>query len=109
MEKVQVNNEYYHHLGEDWHTADDDPIALLRAESKLKNPWVINTIEENLGPDQKKILDVGCGAGFLSNAMAKAGHAVSGLDMSEESLAVAKKHDETSIKVQHLKFNCHTV
>lgn len=93
--KVQVNNEYYNYLGEDWLTADDDPIALLRAESKLKNPWVIQTIEETLGEGNKKVLDVGCGAGFLSNAMAKAGHNVDGIDMSEESLAIAKKYDET--------------
>ncbi len=96
MEKVQVNNEYYHDLGEGWHTADDDPIALLRAESKIKNPWVIETILETLGPGKKDILDVGCGAGFLSNAMAVAGHSVSGLDMSNESLAIAKKYDETN-------------
>lgn len=93
--KVQVNNEYYNYLGEDWLTADDDPIALLRAESKLKNPWVIETIYNTLGNGEKNVLDVGCGAGFLSNAIAKAGHTVSGIDMSEESLAIAKKYDET--------------
>jgi hypothetical protein len=28
-----VNNDIYNHLGEHWYTAQDDPIALLRAES----------------------------------------------------------------------------
>lgn len=94
--KTSVNNDYYHHLGKDWLTATDDPIALLRAESKLKNPWVLQTIEAELGKSQKQVLDIGCGAGFLSNALAKHGHIVDGIDMSNESLAVAKKSDSTN-------------
>lgn len=94
-QKVEVDNDYYHHLGDDWFTATDDPVALLRAESKLKNPWVAKTISKQLGSDKKKILDIGCGAGFLSNALASEGHDVDGIDMSEESLAVARKYDTT--------------
>lgn len=93
--RTEVNNDYYHHLGEDWLLADDDPIALLRAESKLKNPWVVKTIEEKLGAGSKKVLDIGCGGGFLSNAIGKAGHEVFGIDMSEESLKIARKYDST--------------
>jgi 2-polyprenyl-6-hydroxyphenyl methylase / 3-demethylubiquinone-9 3-methyltransferase len=93
--ETKVNNDYYHHLGEDWLTANDDPIALLRAESKIKNPWVLKTISAQLGSGQKDVLDIGCGGGFLSNAMALEGHQVNGIDMSSESLAVAKKSDVT--------------
>ena len=93
--KTPVNNDYYHHLGEDWFIANDDPIALLRAESKLKNPWVLQTIEKELGKGPKKVLDIGCGAGFLSNAMALNNHQVDGIDMSEESLKIARKYDTT--------------
>lgn len=93
--KTPVNNDYYHHLGEDWLTANDDPIALLRSESKLKNPWVLETIKKELGDGPKKVLDIGCGAGFLSNAIALDGHEVNGIDMSEESLKVARKYDST--------------
>lgn len=93
--RTEVNNDYYHHLGEDWLFAQDDPVALLRAESKLKNPWVAKTITEQLGEGPKKILDIGCGAGFLSNSLGEAGHEVFGIDMSEESLKVARKYDST--------------
>lgn len=96
ISRTEINNDYYHHLGEDWLIANDDPIALLRAESKLKNPWVIKSIEEKLGVGPKKVLDIGCGGGFLSNALGKSGHEVYGIDMSEESLKVAKKHDLTN-------------
>src|SRR3712207_7480258 len=40
--------------------------------------------------------DVGCGAGFLTNELAKAGYVVSGVDLSGESLEVARRFDKTS-------------
>ncbi len=40
----------------------------------------------------KKVLDVGCGGGILSEAMAKQGAVVTGIDMSQAPLAVAKSH-----------------
>ena len=89
----EVNNEIYEAYGERWYTADDDPIALLRAESKAKLPWVLNEIQKLDGNQQKNILDVGCGGGFLSNALAQHGYEVTGVDLSEESLRVAKAHD----------------
>lgn len=94
MEKV--NNDFYDSYGDRWYTADDDPIALLRAESKTKTPWIIQKIKDhNLLNTNTKVLDVGCGAGFLSNELAKQGLQVTGVDLSEESLNVAKRYDET--------------
>ena len=40
-------------------------------------------------------MDVGCGGGFNSNFMASLGHQVVGVDLSAESLEVAKRHDVT--------------
>jgi 2-polyprenyl-6-hydroxyphenyl methylase / 3-demethylubiquinone-9 3-methyltransferase len=90
-----VNNELYHQLGERWYTAQDDPVALLRAESRLRNPWVREVLRKKSGPEPLKILDVGCGGGFLSNFLAQVGHKVTGVDLSEESLAVARQYDST--------------
>ena len=94
MEKV--NNEIYNAYGDRWYTADDDPVALLRAESKTKTPWILDQIKKHgLYNSDTKVLDVGCGAGFLSNELAKEGLQVTGVDLSEESLKVAQKYDET--------------
>jgi 2-polyprenyl-6-hydroxyphenyl methylase/3-demethylubiquinone-9 3-methyltransferase len=89
-----VNNDIYEALGERWYTADDDPVALLRAESRLRNPWLSARVRERCG-EGARVLDVGCGGGFLSNYLAREGFEVSGIDASPESLLVATHHDET--------------
>lgn len=91
----QVNNEIYHQLGERWYTAKDDPVALLRAESRARNPWMIQHIRQAFPSAPIKILDVGCGAGFLSNALSVEGFDVTGIDASEQSLLIARRYDTT--------------
>lgn len=85
-----INNDFYNTLDERWYTATDHPIALLRAENAVRIPWIINQIGK-----EKKALDIGCGAGMLTNALALHGHCVYGIDISEKSLEVAKKYDES--------------
>jgi 2-polyprenyl-6-hydroxyphenyl methylase/3-demethylubiquinone-9 3-methyltransferase len=91
-----VNNDIYAKLGDRWYEADDDPVALLRAEAALRNPWVAEQIAENLGPSPCSVLDIGCGGGFLANYLAGVGHRVTGLDADSSSLAVAADHDKTA-------------
>lgn len=88
-----VNNEVYEALGDRWYDADDDPIALLRAESVQRNPWVARSIVDTFGGRPCDVLDLGCGAGFLSNYLGARGHRVVGLDASAHSLTVARAHD----------------
>jgi 2-polyprenyl-6-hydroxyphenyl methylase/3-demethylubiquinone-9 3-methyltransferase len=88
-----INNHFYDDLAERWYAAQDDPVALLRAESRLRNPWVLEQIRKVFGARACAVLDVGCGGGFLSNALGAAGHAVTGIDLSDESMAVARAHD----------------
>ena len=66
----QVNNSIYEELGARWYDADDDPVALLRAESRLRNPWMAERSYSELGPGPRRVLDVGCGAGFLATICA---------------------------------------
>ncbi len=92
---AKINNAIYAELDERWYDANDDPVALLRAESRLRNPWVEVEIARALGSGPKRVLDIGCGAGFLSNHLAHAGHRVTGIDTAEQALRVAQRHDQT--------------
>ncbi len=50
----------------------------------------------------KLALDIGCGGGLLSEAMAKEGAQVTGIDLATEALAAARHHAaETSTKVEY--------
>ena len=98
MTNPPINNQVYDELGERWYTAQDDPIALLRAEAALRNSWVkeVALARWPRTGEPAKCLDIGCGGGFLSNALAQEGLDVTGVDLSEASLAVARAHDKTS-------------
>lgn len=57
------------------------------------NPLRMSFIEAHSdGLFGKQVIDVGCGGGLLSEGMAKLGAQVTGLDMSEEALEVARLH-----------------
>lgn len=57
------------------------------------NPLRLNYINRNAGGiEHKKVVDVGCGGGILSESMAAHGAEVTGIDMSEPSLEVARLH-----------------
>ncbi len=101
---AKVDNSIYQELGERWYEAYDDPVALLRAECLVKGQWIeerIRKVHLATEPRSIKILDVGCGAGFLSNALAQKSFSVTGVDLSPESLKVARKYDSTKT-VQYL-------
>lgn len=89
---ARINNDFYSELGVMWHEGQDHPIALLRSENALRNPWIASVIEEKL-KSPSTILDVGCGGGFLTQFLAERGHHVSGVDLSESSLNAARKKD----------------
>jgi len=92
----RVNNRVYETLGERWYNAEDDPIALLRAESRLRNPWIAEQIAGAFG-SPADVLDIGCGGGFLSNHLGSLGHRVTGLDACSDALAIASRHDRTGL------------
>jgi len=57
------------------------------------NPLRLGYIVQNCGSLKgKDVLDVGCGGGILSESLAKLGANVTGLDLAEASLNVARNH-----------------
>ena len=68
------------------------------------NPLRLGWIDSQIGLAGKRILDVGCGGGLLSEGMAVFGADVTGIDLSEKPLAVARLHLlESGQKVEYRK------
>ena len=56
------------------------------------NPLRLDWIANRAPLAGKAVLDVGCGGGILSEAMARLGAGVTGIDLSEKALKVAQLH-----------------
>lgn len=69
----------------------------------LLNPLRLAYIREKSGGlFGKKVLDVGCGGGILSESMAKQGAFVTGIDMTTEPLKVARQHSaQQGLKIDY--------
>lgn len=70
------------------------------------NPLRLDWIDQALGLAGKRIVDVGCGGGLLSEGMATRGAQVTGIDLSEKPLGVARLHLlESGQKVDYRKIS----
>lgn len=68
------------------------PMRPLHAINPARTAWV-----KQLAPLQgKKVLDVGCGGGLLTESLARSGARVTGIDLASASLTVAREHAQTS-------------
>ena len=56
------------------------------------NPLRANYIDERSPVAQQKVIDVGCGGGILAESLAQRGAFVTGIDMGEAPLSVARLH-----------------
>ncbi|MFY1919586.1 bifunctional 2-polyprenyl-6-hydroxyphenol methylase/3-demethylubiquinol 3-O-methyltransferase UbiG [Achromobacter xylosoxidans] len=73
----------------------------LHAINPLRLEWIQESVDSLAG---KKVLDVGCGGGILSEAMARSGAQVTGIDLADKSLKIAKLHGlESGVKVEYRK------
>ena len=68
------------------------------------NPLRAYWIDSHWPVAGRQLLDVGCGGGILSEAMAQRGAQVTGIDMGEAPLAVAKLHQlESGLEIDYTK------
>jgi 2-polyprenyl-6-hydroxyphenyl methylase/3-demethylubiquinone-9 3-methyltransferase len=66
------------------------------------NPLRLQYIDQHVSLQDKRVLDVGCGGGILSESMAQKGAIVTGIDLGEKALNVAKLHSlESGIAVDY--------
>tara|TARA_Y100001970_G_scaffold28392_1_gene34735 strand:- start:98 stop:814 length:717 start_codon:yes stop_codon:yes gene_type:complete len=68
------------------------------------NPLRLNFIKERTSLKGKRILDIGCGGGILTEALSEAGAEVIGIDASSQTIGVAKSHaDKINSKATYLE------
>ena len=78
------------------------------------NPLRLGWIDRNGPLTGREVLDVGCGGGLLAEGMAGLGARVTGIDLSDKSLAVARLHllesgrqvDYRQVAVEDLAAEC---
>lgn len=80
-----------------------DPTSEFRPLHDM-NPVRLEWVDRHVGLKGKRALDVGCGGGLLTEAMAHKGATVTGIDLSERPLGVAKLHlHESGLEVDYLQ------
>ena len=66
------------------------------------NPLRSNWIDKHSPVAEKSLLDIGCGGGILSEAMAHRGAEVSGIDMGKTPLEIARLHSiESGLSIDY--------
>ncbi len=107
MNKVQEYKAYFDHYNQEWLEGAylqrnyDYPVGYHRLRILLKSLQ-----DDDL--EGKKILDIGCGGGDVSFALAQRGADVIGIDMSDSMLAVARQRQSQKLlkgKVEFFKEN----
>jgi len=69
------------------------PMRPLHMMNPVRVKWILDQIAKRPGKTVgDQILDIGCGAGLLSESLAKAGYDVLGLDAAGEAIAAAQAH-----------------
>ena len=69
----------------------------------MLNPLRLEYISSRLEIKNKKILDIGCGGGILSEELSKMGAKVTGIDSSKKSINIAKKHaKEQDLEIEYI-------
>ena len=82
-----------------------DPRGEFRPLHEI-NPLRLGWIRELAPLEGRDVLDVGCGGGILSEAMARSGARVAGIDLSDKPLKVAQLHlHESGLEVHYEKIS----
>ena len=68
-----------------------DPESEFRPLHQI-NPLRLDWINTQVGLNGKRVLDIGCGGGILSDSMARSGATVLGIDLATKALKVAQLH-----------------
>jgi 2-polyprenyl-6-hydroxyphenyl methylase / 3-demethylubiquinone-9 3-methyltransferase len=82
-----------------------DPQGPLKTLHEI-NPLRLGYVEDRAKIDGARVLDVGCGGGIFTEAMAERGAQAVGIDLAASSLEVAREHaNESGLSVDYRQLN----
>ncbi len=88
MDKKELNQEsHFDEFAYDWWNKSGHYKLLHRL-----NPIRLQYILSKCNLNNKKVLDIGCGGGILSEELCKQGAEVTGIDSSSKSISIARQH-----------------
>lgn len=98
MNVDQQEIEKFEAMASRWWDLDGD-FKPLHQINPLRLGWIADKADGLFG---KQVIDIGCGGGILSESMAQEGAEVTGVDMGQEPLAVARLHAlESGVSVNY--------
>ncbi len=97
----QAEVEKFNALAHKWW----DPTSEFKPLHEI-NPLRVNFIKSKVDLKGKKLLDVGCGGGILSESMAKEGAHVTAIDQGEKVIKIAQLHNlESKLDIEYKQLN----
>ncbi|KAK5640366.1 hypothetical protein RI129_011177 [Pyrocoelia pectoralis] len=112
------DNEFFTRKAEDWWAADGQ-FKHLRAlgvytlgyieDRLLSKRWASKKSGEFKLTKKVKVLDAGCGGGFVSEPLARKGCTVVGIDVNESMIEIAKNHAKLDSSLVDLSYHLESI
>jgi len=100
-QRIGDETEKFNTLSSTWWKDDRDALLLMNS---VRIPLIKTVAEAG-----DRVLDAGCGGGYLSEALAKAKFDVTGIDPSTLMISIATEHAEKHTADLQLQYQCTTV
>ncbi|KAK4883866.1 hypothetical protein RN001_000137 [Aquatica leii] len=101
----QDEYSFFKNLSSDWW--NNPKLKVLHNTCTLFGSYICEKIQEKY-PDKSlqslRILEVGCGGGFLTEALARAGCNLVAIDINEDAIQIAKTHSENDPTVPKITY-----
>tara|TARA_A100001015_G_scaffold314181_1_gene423074 strand:+ start:3526 stop:4230 length:705 start_codon:yes stop_codon:yes gene_type:complete len=105
QQSQQQSIDHFNTLAKDWWRTDG-PLKTLHTI----NPFRLQYIGKRCQINDRSALDVGCGGGILSESLARFGAKVTGIDLAEQNIQVAKDHAHTTgLDMTYLHTSSHDI
>jgi 2-polyprenyl-6-hydroxyphenyl methylase / 3-demethylubiquinone-9 3-methyltransferase len=90
---MPIDNDLYNRIGESWWD-EGNPLNILHGITPGRFAYLREILTNRLGLDPAglRVLDIGCGGGFVAEEFARLGCQVVGVDPSEVSIETARRH-----------------